>query len=95
VASSPGELAELGDVVRVLHEPDVEDEVGLERDPVLEAEADQLDREAVRIGRLAEPVEDPLAQLAERQVRGVDDDVGHGLDGLQQLALAGDGLEER
>jgi hypothetical protein len=37
------------DVVRVLHEPDVEHEVGLERDAVLEAEADQLDRE--RSGR--------------------------------------------
>ena len=38
------------DVVRVLHEPDVEDEVGLERDAVLEAEADELDRQLVRAG---------------------------------------------
>ena len=35
------------DVERVLHEPDVEHEVGLERHAVLVAEADQLDREPV------------------------------------------------
>ena len=44
----PGQLAQLGHVVRVLHEPDVEDEVRLERHAVLEAEADELDRELVR-----------------------------------------------
>ena len=70
------QLAELVDVVRVLHEPDVEHEVGLERHAVLEAEADQLDREPVRLGGVAEPGEDPLAQLPQRQVGRVDDDVG-------------------
>ena len=44
---SPDSGPELGDVERVLHEPDVEDEVGLERQPVLEAEADELDGELV------------------------------------------------
>ena len=53
--SRPDELAQLGDVVRVLHEPDVEHEVGLERHAVLVAEADQLDRHLVRpdVGRAA------------------------------------------
>ena len=51
--SGPTSWRSSGDVVRVLHEPDVEDEVGLERDAVLEAEADQLDRELVRLGRRA------------------------------------------
>ena len=49
----PGERPQLGDVVRVLHEPDVEDEVRLERDAELEPEADELERQLVRpdIGR--------------------------------------------
>ena len=71
----PGQLAQLGDVVRVLHEPDVEDEVGLQRDAVLEAEADQLDDELVRLDVILEVAEEPLAQLAQRQVGGVEDDV--------------------
>src|SRR6476646_8742772 len=81
------QLAELVDVVRVLHEPDVEHEVGLERDAVLEAEADQLDREPVGVRRVAEPGEDPLPQLAQRQIRGVDDDVGVRADGIEEAAL--------
>src|SRR5206468_9829190 len=47
------QLAEVLDVVRVLHEPHVEDQVGLERHAELEAEADQLDRQPARIGGLA------------------------------------------
>ena len=85
-----GRLAQLGDVVRVLHEPDVEDEVRLERQAVLEAEADELDRELVRVGDRAELGEQPLAQLAQRQVGGVDDDVGFLADRLEQAALLGD-----
>ena len=86
----PGQRPQLGDVERVLHEPDVEHEVGLERHAVLEAEADELDRELVGpdIGR--ELGEQPLAQLAQRQVRGVEDDVGLGADRLEAAALLGD-----
>ena len=48
----PGARPERLDVVRVLHEPDVEHEVGLERHAVLVAEADQLDgRAGPRPGR--------------------------------------------
>ena len=46
----PGARPQLRHVVRVLHEPDVEHEVGLERDAELEAEADELDGELVRAG---------------------------------------------
>ena len=45
---SPESGRRSGDVVGVLHEPDVEDEVCLERYAVLEAEADELEREQVR-----------------------------------------------
>ena len=38
-----GQMPELVDVVRVLHEADVEDQVRLQRHAVLEPEADQLE----------------------------------------------------
>ena len=66
----PGVLAQLRDVVRVLDEPRVEDEVGLERDPELVAEADQLDRHLVRLD-VAEAREQPLPKLAQRRGRVV------------------------
>ena len=54
------------DVVRVLHEPDVEHEVGLQGHAVLEPEADELDREAVRALDVSQAREDSLAELARR-----------------------------
>ena len=39
---------------------------------------------------VAEPREDALAQLAQRQVRRVDDDVGLGADGIQEAPLLDD-----
>ena len=90
LVGQPGERPQLGDVERVLHEADVEDEVGLERHAVLEAEADELERELVGpdIGRQGS--EESLAQLAQRQVGGVEDDVGVGADGVEPAALLGD-----
>src|SRR5947209_1739432 len=79
--------AEPFDVIRVLHESDIEDQVGLERYPELEAEADELDREATRVGRLAEAGEDPLPQLAQREVRGVDHDIGLRPGRVEEAAL--------
>ena len=51
----PGERPQLGVVVRVLHEPDVEDEVRFERHPELEPEADELECQLIGpdIGRRA------------------------------------------
>ena len=90
LVGQPGQRAQLGDVERVLHEPDVEDEVGLERQAVLEPEADELDRELVGADRRGELGEQALAQLAQREVRGVEHDVGLAPDGVEQLALLGD-----
>ena len=59
---------ELLDVVGVLHEPHVQDEVGLERHAVLEPEADELDREAVRALDVAQAGED--AARAARAATG-------------------------
>src|SRR3954447_3577449 len=83
-----GIRAQVGDVVRVLHEPDVEDEVGLERHPELVAEADDLDRELVRSRGRRNLGEQPLPELAQREVGGVDDDVRLRADGLEHRALA-------
>ena len=79
------------DVVRVLHEPDVEHEVGLQRHAVLVAEADDLDREAVRALDVAEAREDSLPELAQRQVARVDHYVGLRPDALEHRPLEVDG----
>ena len=42
------------------------------------------------IGRVAEPGEDPLAQLPQRQVGRVDDDVGLAADGIEHPPLLDD-----
>jgi len=78
------------DVVRVLHEPDVEHQVGLEGHAVLEAKADQLEDEFLAGRRVFQVGEDPLLELSQRQVRGVDDEVGVGPDGFEQAPLLGD-----
>src|SRR5262245_10797815 len=75
----PGVLAEVGHVVRVLDEPCVEDEIGFERDPELVAESHDLDGHPVGLD-VAEAREQPLSQVAQRQVRRVEDDVGLGAD---------------
>ena len=83
-------LAQFRDVVRVLHEADVEHEVGLQGDAVLETEADELDCERLRLGSIPEVREDPLAKLTQRQVGRVEDHICFVLDRRQQEALLGD-----
>ena len=53
-------LRQLRDVVRVLHEPDVEDEVGLQWHPVLEAKGQDLQGELVRAGGRRDLGEQPF-----------------------------------
>src|SRR3954451_15411201 len=85
---------QLVDVEGVRHEPHVEHEIGLDRDAVLEAEADQLEREAIGVRVGADLAEEPLAELAQGQVRGVEDHVGLGPDGIEQGALGGDRADD-
>src|SRR5215208_6564313 len=68
------ERPQVGVVVGVRHEPDVEDGVHVERRAVLEAEGDQADREAARegLGQLLEPetgVQRGVARGVHDQVR--------------------------
>ena len=89
-ARSGRSRAQLRDVVRVLHEPHVEHEVGLERDAVLEPEGDELDGQLVGPGQGGDLGEQPLAELAQREIGRVQDDVGLGPDRLEAPALVGD-----
>ena len=89
-ALEPGVSPQLRAVEGVLHEADVEDEVGLERHAELEAEADDLERELLRAGLRAERRDDPLSQLPEGRVRRVDRRLRHRADLVEQRALAGD-----
>ena len=88
---SPESSPQLGHVERVLHEADVEDEVGLERDAVLVAEADELERELVRARLVV-----PSARRAARAAGGSDRsevsmiDVGLGADRVEEPALPRD-----
>src|SRR6476661_8253808 len=88
-----GQGPQLGDPVRVGQEAHVEDDVGIERQAVLEPERHdgdaQLDAAVAREerGQLG-------AQLVHVEARAVDDDVGGRAQVEEQLALALDAVEE-
>ena len=69
------ERAQLGHPERVGQEAHVGDEVGVDRDAVLEAEAGHRDLEPRRLGG-AEGLGDPVGELVDVEVGGVDDHVG-------------------
>src|SRR4051794_19654973 len=68
----PVERPEPVDVERVLHEADVEDHVGLERDAVLVPEADELDGQLLALVGQIERAVETLAQLSSGQLGRVD-----------------------
>ena len=83
--------AQLLDPVRVGQEAAVEDEVGVEGHAVLVPEGHHR-RAHARLRLVAEQLGDPLAQLVDVQLAGVDDDVGPGPHRLEESALVDDGL---
>ena len=85
-----GMLTQLGAVERVLHEAHVEDEVGLQRHAVLEAEADDLQGQLVGTWLRPQRIDDALAQLLEGEAGGVDGRLRHLADLVEQGALARD-----
>jgi hypothetical protein len=87
-----GLRAQLGDPVRVGQEAHVQDHVGVQRQPVLEAEGADRDPQPGRLAA-AEGGGDLASQLVDVQVAGVDDQVGVGPQLQEQLALAGDGVD--
>ena len=76
--------------MRIRQEPTVEHDVDIERQAVFVSERHDLRLHTTgrRVG--AEHVDQPVAQLVHVQVRGVDDDVGLGLDGLECLSFTVD-----
>ena len=90
-SSRPGQRAQLGPVERVLHEPDVEDEVRLERHAVLEAEADDLEGHLVGPVRRSRARQMRSRSCRKRQLGGVDDDLRHPPHLVEHVALPVDG----
>ena len=84
------EVSQRGHVIRIAQEASVEHEVGLEGHAELVAEADKLDRKLVRPDVRRELREESLAELAEREIGRVDDDIRVGADRLQDASLFGD-----
>ncbi len=65
-----GELAQPFDVVRIRQKAHVEDQIGVERDPVFESERDDGNAQPARVGP-GERRADPFLQLPERHARGI------------------------
>src|SRR3954454_13156888 len=88
-----GQRAQVGLVVRVGQEADVEREVGVARRPVLVPERGERDRQPPRRGGREQLVGDLAAERGGRQARRVDHDVGALLDRGQQLLLGADAVD--
>src|SRR3954447_17256173 len=88
-----GQRAQVGLVVRVGQEADVEREVGVARRPVLVPERGERDRQPPRRGGREQLVGDLAAERGGRQARRVDHDVGALLDRGQQLLLGPDAVD--
>ena len=79
--------------MRVRQEPHVEQQVGVDRNAVLEPEAQDRDDQP-RAGRAAaRDAGEDVPQLVHRHRRRVDDVVGHPADRLHRLALLADALD--
>src|SRR2546430_7840774 len=88
------ERAQVLDEVRVGQETDVEDEVGVERYAVLEAEGHERDGEArTLLGRHVR-LDEHVLELVHGHARGVHDTIGHLAHGTQRLALGADTVED-
>ena len=93
VGVEPALRPQLGLPVGVGQEAHVGDEVGVDGDAVLEAEADHVDLQPGRVG-VAERLADPRGQLVHVEVGGVDHQVGVAAEVGQHLALALQPVEE-
>ena len=85
----PGERAQLLDPVRVREEAAVEHEVDVERQAVLVAERHDRRLQEVVDRALREELPEPVAQLVDVGVAGVDDEVGVALQPLEQRRVRG------
>ncbi len=88
----PGEWAQFLDPVRVGQEPAVEDEVDVDRQTVLVAERHDARLERAGTAVAVEQLAQPVAQLVDVELAGVEHDVGTALELTEELTLVGDAL---
>src|SRR5574343_1779787 len=88
-----GQRAQIGVVVRVGQAAYIEDEVGIERNAMLEAEGLEHQRQALAWRSLDE-LADPFTQAVGFHAAGVDAMAEAG-NGVEQLALGADGFDQR
>src|SRR5262245_23149808 len=88
-----GQALQFGDEMRVGQEAHVEDQVGVQRNPVFEPEADDRDLGFARRVLRRETVPQPRAQRMDGVVRGVNYDVRQRADRLELPALRADRLD--
>ena len=90
-----GQAAEAGDEVRVRQAADVEHQIGVNRHAVLEAKAHEIDHHlGLRCAAARHPHED-VPQFVDREVRRVQDQIGHRADGVELAPLFRDALAHR
>ena len=89
-----GERPQVRLVVGVGQEAHVEQEIGGTRRAILEAEAHKRDQQVLRFSLLKQP-DGMLPQLVNRELRGVENMVGHGADRRKPIALERDRFEHR
>src|SRR6202008_2694654 len=78
----PGEMAKLLNEVRIGKEAHVEDEIGLEWDSVLVAEALGANQEAAAVRAALELVLNMSPELVNIEIRGVDENIGNVANGV-------------
>src|ERR671930_46291 len=72
--------------MRIRQAPDVEHQIGIDRDAMFVAEAEKRDDQA-RARRVARQPHEELAQLVDGHVGRVDDLAGHDANGLEARAF--------
>ena len=89
-----GQLLELRNVVRVGQKADVEDQVAIGGHAVTVAEAGHVDHDLRFFALAHELLADEIAQLVNRELRGIDGQVRQLADGREHLALLADALAD-
>src|SRR5581483_2599044 len=86
----PCQMLKTGNVIRVRQESHVEDQIAIRVHAVPIAEAGNVHHDLRLLALPAKLLADELAQLVDRELRGVDDQIGHRADRRQLPALGQD-----
>ena len=91
---APVQRSQLVDVVGIGEEPDVEHDVGLAREPATVGERQDGQGQPALLGALEVPA-DQTPQVARRQLRGIDHQIGLFPQARHDPALVGDAVGDR